>query len=105
MAVGFGYLIAPDRPVGRTDVGVIGCGVAGRCVTITNFCCCAGCAAGRWGLFVILVVLLQKVKVLRFKFHFKLRRHSFYSNVRSLTIKRLRLYRTFSDYQFVVGVC
>lgn len=45
MVVGFGYFIAPDRP-GKTAVGVVGCGVAGRCVTITNFCCCAGCGVG-----------------------------------------------------------
>lgn len=30
IADGFGYLIAPDRPDGRADVGVVGCGVDGR---------------------------------------------------------------------------
>lgn len=43
MVDGFGYFIAPDRPAGKTDVDVDGCGVAGRFVTMTNFCGCAGC--------------------------------------------------------------
>lgn len=60
IVVGFGYLMAPVRPDGRAVVGVVGCGVAGRCVTITNFCCCAGwAAAGRCAfVFMVVVVLL-----------------------------------------------